>query len=215
MPPRLGRDPQHLLRARSIGSPTVFALLGASGAVALIGLIALVVALDPATGGVGADPGQRPIVLFSPTRPTQFSVPRGNSYVRIPGDDGGVHLSSQIAELSTGPNSAAIAVRIAPVATDVLQGQRAEVRIEARQITNRPSPSFAVAYRTGAGSEGAGPSSDWNQFVPTAEFAEFSFRYTVPPATRDDVVHDILIWADTTAQGGSIEVRSITINLLR
>ncbi|MEM8877725.1 MAG: hypothetical protein AAGD23_07615 [Pseudomonadota bacterium] len=208
LPPRLGRDPQHLLRAKSIGSPTVFALLGASGAVALIGLIALVVALDPATGGVGADPGQRPIVLFSPTRPTQFQVPRGNSYLRIPGDNGGVHLSSRIADLSTGPNSAAIAVRIAPVATDVLQGNRAEVQIEARQVGDRPSRSFAVAYRTSTG-----PDSGWFEFQPGPEFSAYSFSYTVPVAQRDDIVHDILIWADTAAQGGTIEVRSITITM--
>ena len=208
LPPRLGRDPQHLLRAKSIGSPTVFALLGASGAVALIGLIALVVALDPATGGVGADPGQRPIVLFSPTRPTQFQVPRGNSYLRIPGDNGGVHLSSRIADVSTGPDSAAIAVRIAPVATDVLQGNRAEVRIEARQVSDRPSQSFAVAYRTSTG-----PDSGWFEFRPGPEFSTYSFNYTVPVAQRDDIVHDILIWADTAAQGGTIEVRSITITM--
>jgi len=97
-----------------------------------------------------------------------------------------------------------------PLSTDLqiaFAQKNLKVTVLARSASENGSPAMRLQYS--AGSEG---NSEWQSFLMTPEWEEYSFFY-MPPESKGDLGLDFLaIWADPDGLGRGVEVRSLSFD---
>ncbi|MDT4790509.1 putative phage tail protein [compost metagenome] len=119
------------------------------------------------------------------------------------------YAGSQSATLTSSASSPAIAAAtratVPAGVTQAMSGFEVVVRVAAKKPATNATAEFAVAYLSASGNSG------WRKFAPTANWAEYEFRWTVPehaPGGTDTLA----LWADTAGSGKGVMLDSVRVS---
>lgn len=121
-------------------------------------------------------------------------------------------ISSTIAYLdnsTSGHNTFSVYYSLDDAFQNLVLGKTIEVILYAKQPNTNPSDTFQVSYSTNAVGN-----SEWQEFNPSTEWQEFSFKYTV---SGDQVLSSgefLGIHGDKDGLGGGVLIDSVYIRIL-
>ncbi|WP_371069144.1 phage tail spike protein [Sediminibacillus sp. JSM 1682029] len=88
-----------------------------------------------------------------------------------------------------------------------IAGRRIRIELWAKQPDTNASQEFAVNYYKYDPMNYTG----WQRFQPTTEWTKFSFEWDVPAEIGPDDSGGVMIWPDTSGNGGSVIIDELTI----
>lgn len=114
-------------------------------------------------------------------------------------------IGSTASSVATGTTPFAVSARIPNGTADAFAGRRVRVGIAARAVSGG-SAEFAIGYATSDGWF-----SGWHRHEPAAGWGIFEAQIEVPEVVNED--HYVVVWGDTSGDGGSVEVDRLLIDV--
>lgn len=124
-------------------------------------------------------------------------------------DDGGYIQLSQFTPDGEGPASIGVFATLGPVHERAFAGRLLRLTFRARAGRINPLKEFDVAYYPMEG-----PASGWNTFELGPDWQDYSFDYTPPIIAAEDNVDLIALFPGRAGENETIDLASITVEVL-
>jgi hypothetical protein len=165
---------------------------------------------SPSIAGGSADSANDSYVIFAGD-PAAFSIPSGNTIetARGSGNEKTIILRSTVKQGQLVPSINTANVRIPDELAKTILGKSVFVTIWARRMGSDFKSPFAVGCVAGKGNTG------WLVFNPTSEFTAFRVAYRMPAKIEGADDDRVAIWSDIDGSGQALELKSLTIDIVK
>jgi hypothetical protein len=142
-----------------------------------------------------------------------FELPPGNTVEAGSGSgkDRAILLRSIVRQARVAPSINTAYLPVPEALARTLSGQRIRVTIWVRRTAAEGESPFAMGY-----SAGTGGGTGWIVFNPSSEFSSFRLTYNMPARAETHSYGDrIAIWPDIAGSGKALEVRLLTLEIVK
>lgn len=143
--------------------------------------------------------------VFSAGADGKWIAFKGNTVTK---QDGFLVMTSSVKKPVSGGQTQGVYVILSKEIESVVSGKEVRVTVIARKSID-PAAEFAVAYSTAQSGN-----SQWQKFVPTADFTPYSFTYKVAPQKSFNTDF-IGIWADTSGSGKGVDIKEMYVEVVK